>query len=457
MGMPLCCICKRNDEIIRINENQIKSIYPNKKSSNKIILKLIKIQSHIRGFLSKIKLYAFFNSLKKEISKELDKKKLVNEANITECESHKIYLKLISKNKSVIFQEQLKNNKELNNLYSTISKYSVIIPNYIVTSPNEVYKGSWSINKKYHGHGVKYEFDENWTKNKRIEGIFLDGLLFGQGIVIFSNGEIVIGNFVKNILEGNGEHFRKDKSYYKGQFKNGKYNGVGKEILEDGSVFEGIFADGQKKYGEYKFKNGSKYQGEFLDNEFHGKGKYTWVNKKIYDGNWKKGKMNGNGKFTYPNGSFYEGEFVDGKKCGRGKYVWDKERYYEGNWNNDKQSGYGVYYDKTKRIRGIWLDGKIINSIKKTNTFVRKKDSKENSPIKKGITQEYFYKNDIFPEIKNKNKDKDNLLHYNFNPTANGTISRTLFRNHDMYSIDSVNALSKKNTHEEDNKNACNY
>ena len=445
MGLPLCSMCKRDIDNNIANENQIKKLFPNGTFKGIIIMKLIKIQSHVRGFLAKNKFSSLFQFIKDEVCKELDNKKLVNETNITECESHKIYQRLISEKKFILFSEQLKNNPELNNLYSTISKFSFVIPYYIVTSPNEVYKGSWNINKKYHGHGVKYEFDDKKVKNKRIEGIFLDGLLFGQGIVIFSNGEIVTGNFIKNILDGNGEHFRKDKSYYKGQFKNGKYSGMGKEFFEDGSFFEGFFTDGKKKYGKYQFKNGSKYQGEFLDNEFHGKGKYIWPNKKIYDGNWKNGKMNGKGKFTYLNGSYYEGEFVDGKKCGYGKYVWDEDRYYEGKWKNDKQNGYGIYYDKSKITKGIWVDGKIINSIKKTKTFLGSKEEINSTPSKKGLTQQNFYKNSHLSEIKN---TKQNFL-LNFNPTANRQLSKSFYRNYNlnksmqnsMYSIDSTNTI----------------
>ena len=89
------------------------------------------------------------------------------------------------------FSEQLKINQELNNLYSKISKFSFVIPNYIATSPNELYNGSWNISKRYHGHGIKYQFN--------------------------------------------------NKKNYKGEFKNGKYDGIGKEYCLDGSYFEGFF------------------------------------------------------------------------------------------------------------------------------------------------------------------------------------------------------------------------
>ena len=101
-----------------------------------------------------------FNSIKSKIFNELEEKKLINEATITECESYKIYTKLILEKKIVPFEEQLKNNKGLNNLYSKISKFSFIIPNYIVTSPNEVYNGSWNMRKRYNGHGIKFQFNE---------------------------------------------------------------------------------------------------------------------------------------------------------------------------------------------------------------------------------------------------------------------------------------------------------
>ena len=451
--MPLCCMNNRNDNF-QVNKNgRIQQILP-KNSDDVITDKIIKIQSCVRGFLSQNKLETLFNCTKTQISKELEQKKLINESRITSCESHLIYNKLISEKKLISFSDQLKNNQELNKFYSNISKYSFIVPNYIVTSPNEVYKGSWNINKRYHGHGIKYQFDEKKTKNKRIEGIFLNGFLFGQGMVIFSNGEIISGNFEKNKLNGEGEHYRMDQSIYKGQFKNGKYNGKGKEVFNEGNIFEGFFSEGLKKYGTFEFKNGSKYSGEFSNNIFDGKGKYTWPNKKEYDGIWKDGKMNGKGKFTYLDGSYYEGDFLNGKKSGYGKYVWKKDRYYEGSWKNDKQNGLGVYYDKNKIIKGFWINGKISNKnfdiIKKSNTYLKKSKSSNETPIKKGLTQEYFYQGNNLTDKKRRN----NRL--NFNPTANGKFSKSFYRNHinlnlnrinqnSMYSIESTNTIKSNN------------
>ena len=380
-------------------------------------IKIIRIQSAIRGILAKNKFKSLFNKTISEITKELDKKKLINESIILECQSHLLHNKLISEKKIVPFLTKLKNIPELYKIYTEISRFAFLIPNYIVTSPTEVYKGYWNTNKKYHGHGVKYEFNEKKTKNKRTEGIFYNGLLLGQGLIIFSNGEILRGNFIRGKMNGNGEHIRKDGSVYKGVFKNDKYDGLGKEFYEDGTKFEGFFSEGQKKYGIHQWTNGSKYQGQFLNGLFHGKGVYNWSNKKMYDGNWVNGKMNGKGKFIYQDGSIYEGEFVDGKKSGYGVYKWENDKYYEGKWKNDKQNGYGVYHDKNKIVRGYWLDGKIKNrninkfNIKKKKTYMRNRNEFFDQ---KGITQEYFYKRYNLSEKKKKNKSVNDL---NFVPT----------------------------------------
>ena len=414
MGNDICCMNK-NTEINSVSHPpQINRGFPQVDDTT---IKIIRIQSAIRGILAKNKFKSLFNKTISEITKELDKKKLINESIILECQSHLLHNKLISEKKIVPFLTKLKNIPELYKIYTEISRFAFLIPNYIVTSPTEVYKGYWNTNKKYHGHGVKYEFNEKKTKNKRTEGIFYNGLLLGQGLIIFSNGEILRGNFIRGKMNGNGEHIRKDGSVYKGVFKNDKYDGLGKEFYEDGTKFEGFFSEGQKKYGIHQWTNGSKYQGQFLNGLFHGKGVYNWSNKKMYDGNWVNGKMNGKGKFIYQDGSIYEGEFVDGKKSGYGVYKWENDKYYEGKWKNDKQNGYGVYHDKNKIVRGYWLDGKIKNrninkfNIKKKKTYMRKRNEFFDQ---KGITQEYFYKRYNLSEKKKKNKSVNDL---NFVPT----------------------------------------
>ena len=432
MGVPICCVNENNKEI-KSEKNIISNPSPEQKRK---LSNIIKIQKNFRRFLSKIKFKSYFNNAKKIIINDLDKKKLMNQNIIEECESEKIYQKLIAQEKIQPFDVQInpdlnKNirDKNLINFYSILSKYSFNIPYYIVTSPNEVYKGSWNLNKRYHGYGIKFEFDLKNNLNKRTEGIFFDGFLTGQGIIITSEGEIFIGNFIRNQLNGEGEHHRKDKSIYKGQFKNGKYNGFGKEILninEINSFFEGIFFEGEKKYGKFEWTDGRKYNGEFSCGIFHGFGKYNWGGKKYYQGNWDKGEIHGKGKFVFDKESFYEGEFIRGKKSGKGKYFWNKNKYYDGEWKNDKQNGYGIYYDNGKKIEGYWRNGKIINKcnlIKNSGTFM-----KENK--KKALYNQKTHK-EVFIYCKNKNVITPKKIN-----------KKNLKYNSDMYKNKSVKFLS---------------
>ena len=421
MGVAICCLNTYNKDI----KNEKKIIF--KPSPEQIIKmeKIIKLQNNIRKFLSQLKFQKYFNEAKAKIMNELDQKKLMNQNNVTECESEKYYQKLNAQEK---IQKFTKNNN-FDKFYSNLSKFSFSIPYYIVTSPNEVYKGSWNLNKRYHGYGIKFEFDLKNNGNKRTEGIFFDGFLTGQGLIVTSEGEILMGNFIRNKLDGEGEHYRKDNSMYKGEFKNGKYDGLGKEIFNDGnnekniSVFDGFYQDGEKKYGKFEWSNGCKYEGNFFKNLFHGKGKYNWNKHKYYDGDWDKGDINGKGKFVYDDGSFYEGGFIKGKKFGKGKYVWNENKYYDGNWKNDKQNGYGIYYYNGKTTKGYWIDGKIankvninnFNTINKISTFM-KEGNKNSHRIKKSVTEGFIYhkkKKSITPKKVN-NCNKKNLK-YNFN------------------------------------------
>ena len=88
---------------------------------------------------------------------------------------------------------------------------------------------------------------------------------------------------------------------------------------------------------------------------------------RTYEGNWKNGKMDGKGKLTYIDGSYYDGEFVEGHKSGKGLYVWNKDKYYDGEWKNDKQNGYGVYYKNGSKLKGFWINGKLVSNYKKLN------------------------------------------------------------------------------------------
>ena len=336
--------------------------------------KIIKIQNKTKSFLNKV---YFRKNLKfqfDKLIKELDSIKLLNEEVITNSKSYKYYQEYFKNKLFKPFSEYINRNKLLSKKLKIMSEFTIDLPYYIVFSQKSAYKGHLNLDKKYHGYGILYQFNNVSKKERIIEGIFYNGILNGYGRIVVSNGEMLRGDFVKNKLNGMGEYKRKDESIYTGLFYEGYPQGNGKETFKDGSFYEGYYLKGKKKFGKFEWKNQDKYEGYFENDLFHGKGVYEWSNKKRYEGNWKEGKMNGKGKLIYSNGSYYEGDFVNGLKEGKGKYFWKHDNYYNGEWKDDIQNGYGTYYKNGQKIRGIWENGKLKNeSILKSLTSVRSK------------------------------------------------------------------------------------
>ena len=69
------------------------------------------------------------------------------------------------------------------------------------------------------------------------------------------------------------------------------------------------------------FADGSKYVGEWRDGKMNGQGTHTGADGSNYVGEWKDDLPNGQGTKTLANGAKYEGEFMDGKRNGQGTEV----------------------------------------------------------------------------------------------------------------------------------------
>ena len=367
MGTGCFHLQKREFDVFMDN----KIIYNPKYIQAQSIIKIIRLQKAIRVYLSKIKLTKIIKNHFDKMLEEFEEKKLLNTEVVTKSKCEIFYQKLCDKGILKPYSNYINQNNKLLSKLKILSKYCIDIPYYIVTSSKEAYKGSWNLRKKYHGYGVIYQFNNVTQKERKIEGIFSEGILNGYGRIIISNEEMLRGDFALNKLNGLGEYHRKDGSIYSGSFYGGYPQGNGRETFKDGSFFEGFYEKGKKKYGKYIWEDNNCYIGHFEKDLFHGQGIYKWGDKKKYEGNWKAGKMNGKGKLTYFDGSYYEGDFVDGLKEGIGKYIWKTHNYYSGEWKNDKQNGVGVYYTNGKKIKGVWEDGKLkydnnFNSISQT-------------------------------------------------------------------------------------------
>ena len=330
--------------------------------------KIITIQKFIRFFLSRKK----FNERIELLSNIIE---LDSPVNLIKDKS--IEIKVLSNNKGEQLSKDLLSKKKIVP-YEDTSFYRRMIryykPNKYLPSTgltyidkyknNNLYKGTWTLEKIFHGYGIFY------VSGNKYEGFWNFGKLTGECRYFLHNNDYFIGNFKDGQAEGNGKYFHNDGTIYEGEWLNDQPNGKGKEIFIDGSMFDGIFENGVKKKGIFKWNDGSYYDGEIKNNLFDGNGKFHWKEGREYQGGWVGGKMWGEGIMKYLDGARYEGNFINGKREGFGKYIWNKRKYYEGEWKKGKQDGKGYFYNKGKGINGIWKEGNIVcnlNSDKQTN------------------------------------------------------------------------------------------
>ena len=400
-----CCQAEKYEydlkEESKSNFKENKIINDSPYINNDNLKKIMKIQNNYKMYKSKKKLNNIYIEKKLQIIKELNDESLKDNSKILNCISEKLYQNLIKDKKIIPFEDLNEYKNSINNF-----KYSFNLPYYIEFSNKLIYMGSWNLNKKFNGFGTLYDFNKEKKTDKKIEGFFINGCLTGYARIFNSNGDYYIGEFLNYILNGHGFE------YYK-----------------DGSHFEGTYHNGSKIYGKYIWPDNSFYEGNILNEKFNGYGVYKWDDKRRYEGNWLNGKMNGFGKMFYSDGTYYEGGFENNERSGEGKYIWEKNKYYEGRWKNGKQNGEGVYFKKGVKIKGYWINGKIINK-KKKNIYGNKNymnsaeknyyNIKSNASSVRGDESgkmsvcSNFLNNNMFSE-----SEKEDIIQNNFNKYNN--------------------------------------
>ena len=365
-----CCQPKENSTQIKIAQKKIENENQNEKKdrflkishfqeNNKLITeyynkpnninKIIKIQSIIKGKISRSK-------LQKQLSFYLNLIIFELESNIIDENTFKTIL-LNNKGEKLSKIVEKKYGKYIPEPKIKLKYTYKSPPVYINKSINkDIYIGSYDIYKNFIGYGIIYKED-----GSKIEGIFFNNKLNGNGRFFMSNGDYYIGNFINGTANGKGTFVHSNGNIYIGNWLNDKKEGEGEEIYIDKSYFKGLFKNNNKILGKLIWNDGSYYKGEIKNDKFNGKGEYFWKEGRYYKGNWVNGEIEGKGIFTYLDGSYYEGEFHKGLRNGFGKYVWDKNKIYEGFWINGKQHGNGVYIKNDKIIKGIWINGKLKN------------------------------------------------------------------------------------------------
>ena len=336
-------------------------------SSSQLIYqsKIIAIQKYVRLFIAKKKfkerLELLMNIIELDNTVNLIKDKATSAKILLENKGEQLWKELVSKKKIIPFEDTPYYRKHIKfyrpNKY-LISTQLIYIDKY---KNDNLYKGTWTLEKVFHGFGTFY------ISGNKYEGFWIFGKINGECRYFLKNNEYFIGNFVNGQAQGKGKYYHNDGTVYEGDWKNDQPSGWGKELFIDGSSFEGIFENGFKKKGRFKWNDGSYYDGEIKNNSFEGYGIFHWKEGREYKGSWKGGKMWGFGEIKYIDGAKYEGNFVNGKREGYGKYIWNSNKYYEGGWKKGKQDGKGYFYNKGNGVHGIWKDGNILNGNKNMN------------------------------------------------------------------------------------------
>ena len=322
--------------------------------------KITTIQKFIRAFLSKKRfkerIELLTNIIELDNPVNLIKDKMTSSKLLLDNKGEQLWKELISKKKIMPFEDLPSYRKKIKyyrpNKY-LLSTQLIYIDKY---KNNNLYKGTWTLEKVFHGFGTFY------VSGNKYEGFWHFGKLNGECRYFLQNNDYFFGNFVDGQVQGRGRYFHNDGTVYEGEWKNDQPSGWGRELFIDGSVFEGVFENGNKKKGTFKWNDGSYYDGEIKNNLFEGYGIFHWKEGREYKGLWKGGKIWGYGIMKYVDGARYEGNFEKGVRQGFGKYIWNKTKYYEGNWKNGKQDGKGYFFYKGKGVHSLWKEGKIINN-----------------------------------------------------------------------------------------------
>jgi hypothetical protein len=92
-------------------------------------------------------------------------------------------------------------------------------------------------------------------------------------------------------------------------------------------------------------RNCVRYEGEFRDGKLNGQGKVTYPESEqnqVLEGTFYQGQLWGQGSVTSDSGrEKVEGEFVEGRLNGKGIYTGPDHRRYEGYFYNGRRSGFG--------------------------------------------------------------------------------------------------------------------
>eukprot|EP00347_Sterkiella_histriomuscorum_P016099 403354499 len=198
--------------------------------------------------------------------------------------------------------------------------------------PDELDQGKIGISASFANYYGYYEGSIKKTKNEQNEQI-----PYGRGKFIKSNGQILQGYFVNELLR-NGRIIKDDGSIIIGQLKDEKMQGkVCNFSINDTGEFvyqESNYVNGNKNgKGFILWSDGEINEVDFVDDMKCGQGEFYFSSGAIYLGEWQNDQRTGQGTILYPNNDNYQGFFFKGKYEGRGVFTFangiEEERVYK--------------------------------------------------------------------------------------------------------------------------------
>lgn len=165
----------------------------------------------------------------------------------------------------------------------------------------DMYMGEWNVGDMQ-GYGVyKYGPTGQFAKDM-YEGTYFNGLRQGTGVYKYAAKEetgagaaVYLGEWLRGMMHGNGLLIYADGETYQGQWKLDKKDGFGQYTWGANA-------------GEVA---GDRYQGEFVQGFTHGLGKTIFADGGSHRGRYSKGKLNGYGVLKVSDGWEYTGTWKD--------------------------------------------------------------------------------------------------------------------------------------------------
>lgn len=201
-------------------------------------------------------------------------------------------------------------------------------------------------NGQPHGMGKMYYNKNDEDQRLSYDGEWKNGVISGQGTMIWTNGTKYIGCWENDKRNGIGTMYTVTNGRMEATFEGGKAHGVITIYYPNGYKYVGIAQHGKLMIGEgtLYYDDGRKYVGHFEWDEEKREGRmegfgvlYSAKGEKIFEGTWKNNKQHGEGTAYISNA----------KVCGR--------------WTNGVLDGYvHIYYDTADDMEdsGFFVNGK---------------------------------------------------------------------------------------------------